>query len=219
MDEILISGPRNAPFVAACLFALEEKGVFYRLSEPDILKSGEFRLSDLVRYQAERQPSLKHGDLVLFDVEAILRYVDEAFPGPILQPEGPRERALMMQIIAVIRAHLHPSGIGIIAAQLLFAPFFGGVPDLAQVERVRPAMVDSLVAIEQLSLLCHDARRSDFLVSNDLCLADILLAPIAHYLMLTEEGHACFDASSRLSRWWLAVAGRPAWARIRPELV
>lgn len=223
MSEILLSGPLNGTHVAAARLACEEKGLIYSVQEPDLLKSGGFRLAELLTYLCERQPTLSHGDvarggLMLFDLEAILRYVDEGFPGPILQPEPPRDRALMTQIMAVIRAHLVPSAVGVVIAQRLFVPFLGGVPDLNLVTRICPAMQDALYAVEQLSLLSHDGERSEFLIGRDLSLADIMLLPIVGYLMSTPEGKSAIGGSTRLSRWWIALSRRASWARTKPRL-
>jgi len=223
MSEILLSGPLNGTHMAAARLACEEKGLIYGVQEPDLLKAGGFRLADLLTYLCERQPTLIHGDvtgagLMLFDLEAILRYVDEAFPGPMLQPEAPRDRALMTQIMAVIRAHLAPSAVGVVIAQRLFMPFLGGASDLNLVTRICPAMQDSLYAIEQLSLLSHDGERSEFLVGRDLSLADIMLLPIVGYLMMTPEGKGAIGASTRLSRWWISLSRRASWARCKPRL-
>ena len=80
-----------------------------------------------------------------------------------------------------------------------------------------PAMTsDALYAIEQLSLLCHDGERSDFLVGGDVTLADIMLLPIAGYLMVTPEGREAIHASTRLARWWVVASRRAAWARAKP---
>lgn len=218
MTEILLSGPLNGTHVAAARLACEEKGLIYGVQEPDLLKAGGFRLAELLTYLCDRQPTLAHAGLMLFDLEAILRYVDEGFPGPILQPEHPRDRALMTQIMAVIRAHLAPSAVGVVIAQRLFVPFLGGAPDLGLVTRIIPAMQDSLYAVEQLSLLSHDGARSEFLIGRDLSLADIMLMPIAGYLMATPEGKTALNASTRLSRWWISLSRRAAWARCKPKL-
>jgi glutathione S-transferase len=218
MTEIQLSGPINGTHVTAARLACEEKGLGYRFDEPDLLKAGNFRLADLLTYLCERQPTLSHGGLMLFDLEAILRYLDEGFPGPILQPEKARERALMTQIMAVIRQHLCPCAVGVVIAQRLFMPFLGGPTDLALVTRVLPALRDALYAIEQLSLLSHDGERSEFLIGEDLSLADIMLLPIVGYLMLTPEGKDAVNASTRLARWWLAVSRRASWSRARPSL-
>lgn len=218
MTEILLSGPLNGTHVVAARLACEEKGLFYSVQEPDLLKAGGFRLAELLTYLCDRQPTLSHAGLMLFDLEAILRYVDEAFPGPILQPEHPRDRALMTQIMAVIRTHLVPSAVGVVIAQRLFMPFLGGVPDLGLVTRIQPAMQDALYVIEQLSLLSHDGEHSEFLIGADLSLADIMLLPIAFYLMATSEGKSALNGSTRLFRWWLATSRRAAWARSKPKL-
>ncbi len=80
--------------------ALEEKGVLYHLIEPDILRARGFRLADLLRYLAAQQPKLVEGGFALFDCDSILRYVDEAFDGPQLQPADPKPRAMMVEVQA-----------------------------------------------------------------------------------------------------------------------
>ena len=47
-------------------------------------------------------PAFEHGGFRLYEAGAINRYVDEAFPGPRLQPEHPRARARMNQIISIL---------------------------------------------------------------------------------------------------------------------
>ena len=218
MSEIHLSGPRNGTPAAAARLACEEKGLAYSFDEPDLLKTGGFRLADLLTYLCDRQPMLSHNGLMLFDLEAILRYLDEGFPGPILQPERPRERALMTQIMAVTRQHLHPSAVGVVIAQRLYMPFLGGATDLTLVTRVLPALRDALYAVEQLSLLSHNGTRSDFLVGEDMSLADIMLLPIVGYQMATPEGKDAVATSTRIARWWIVLSRRAAWARAKPIL-
>ncbi len=100
LAEIELHGPANSSFVCAARVALEEKGVLYHLIEPDILRARGFRLADLLRYLAAQQPKLVEGGFALFDCDSILRYVDEAFDGPQLQPADPKPRAMMVEIQA-----------------------------------------------------------------------------------------------------------------------
>ena len=224
MAEIELHGPANSSFVCAARVALEEKGVAYQLVEPDILRARGFRLADLLRYLAAQQPRLVEsgngpgGGFVLYDSESILRYVDEAYEGPALQPKEPRPRALMLEIQGIIREHLHPAAIGKIATQRLFAPFLGSPPDLRAVEEAVPAVTDALTAIEQISISAHDGAVSELLVGPQVTLADIALMPIAAYLTMTPEGQHAIAASRRLSRWWLSVSRRPSLARSWPGL-
>jgi glutathione S-transferase len=84
MPELVLNGPANSTFVCAARLALDEKGVAYQLEQPEVIKSGSFRLADMVRYLVAQQPRLTDGDFVLFEVESILSYVDGGFEGPAL---------------------------------------------------------------------------------------------------------------------------------------
>jgi len=218
LAEIELHGPANSSFVCAARVALEEKGVVYQLVEPDILRARGFRMADLLRYLAAQQPRFVEGGFVLYDSDSILRYVDEAFQGPALQPAEPRPRALMQEIQGIVREFLHPAAIGKIATQRLFAPFLGSPSDLRVVEEAVQPVTDALVAIEQISVSAHDGEASELLVGPQLTLADIALMPIAAYLTMTPEGQTAIAASRRLSRWWLSVSRRPSLARSWPGL-
>ena len=218
MAEIELHGPANSCHVCAARVALEEKGVLYHLIEPDILRARGFRLADLLRYLAAQQPKLVEGDFALFDCDSVLRYIDEAFEGPALQPPDPRARAIMVEIQGVIREYLHPAAIGKIATQRLFAPFLGSATDKKIVEEAVQPMTDALAAIEQISLIAHDGEKSELLIGPQVTLADIALMPIASYLSMTPEGQKAIAASRRLSRWWLSVSRRPSLARSWPGL-
>jgi glutathione S-transferase len=218
LAEIELHGPANSSFVCAARVALEEKGVIYNLIEPDILQARGFRLADLLRYLASQQPKLTAGDFALHDSESILRYVDEAYEGPALQPADAKARALMVEIQGVIRDYLHPAAIGKIATQRLFAPFLGGATDMRIVEEAVTPVNDALGAIEQISVSAHDGESAEMLLGGRVSLADIALMPIAAYLTMTPEGQTAIAASRRLSRWWLSVSRRPSLARSWPGL-
>jgi glutathione S-transferase len=218
LAEIELHGPANSSFVCAARVALEEKGVIYHLIEPDILQARGFRLGDLLRYLASQQPKLTVGDFALHDSESILRYVDESYEGPALQPADAKARALMVEIQGVIRDYLHPAAIGKIATQRLFAPFLGGATDMRIVEEAVTPVNDALSAIEQISVSAHDGESAEMLLGGQVSLADIALMPIAAYLTMTPEGQTAIAASRRLSRWWLSVSRRPSLARSWPGL-
>jgi glutathione S-transferase len=218
LSEIELHGPANSSFVCAARVALEEKGVVYHLIEPDILQSRGFRLGDLLRYLAAQQPKLVIDDFALYDCDSILRYIDEAYDGPALQPADAKTRALMVETQGIIRDYLHPAAIGKIATQRLFAPFLGGSTDMRLVEEAVTPVNDALNAIEQLSASAHDGEQAEMLLGARVSLADIALMPIAAYLTMTPEGQTAIAASRRLSRWWLSVSRRPSLARSWPGL-
>ena len=218
MPEVVLTGPANSTFVCAARLALDEKGVTHRLEQPDVIKSGDFRLADMVRYLVAQQPRLTDGDFTLFEVESILSYVDAGYDGPALRPTSAKSCALMVEIMSVIRDHLHPLAIGKVVAQRLFVPFLGGVCDYRVVADALPPLADALLVIENLSLSVHDGEKSELLVGPGLSLADISLMPIAAYLLMTDEGRQAIAKSKRLARWWLSVSRRPSLARAWPRL-
>src|SRR5215203_776029 len=85
------------------------------------------------------------------ETAAITRYVDEAFPGPALQPAEVRDRARMAQVIALADHHLH----GPPAMRLLWRAMYGSEANggpLAETaaEEDRPAAEHALDLVEGL---------------------------------------------------------------------
>lgn len=76
--------------------ALAEKGVRYRARTVDIGPRMENYEPWYVRLNPHAVvPTLQHGERVVFDSARILRYIDEAFPGPALTPSEPALRERM----------------------------------------------------------------------------------------------------------------------------
>ena len=90
MADIIIYGAAMSTYVRTARMACEEKGVVYDLLEVDHL-SDEYREV----HPFAKMPAMRHGDFVLYETDAIARYVDEAFEGPPLQPADVRARARM----------------------------------------------------------------------------------------------------------------------------
>src|SRR5882724_9429886 len=85
--------------------AFEEKGEAYRWIEinpfaPDVPESY------LALHPFKRVPTLVHDDFQIYETGAITRYIDEAFPGPSLQPADPRQRARLSQFLSIIDSYV-----------------------------------------------------------------------------------------------------------------
>lgn len=52
-------------------------------------------------------PAFEHAGFRLYEAAAITRYVDEALPGPPLQPADPRDRARMTQIVSILDSYAY----------------------------------------------------------------------------------------------------------------
>jgi glutathione S-transferase len=61
----------------------------------------------LTRHPFGKIPAFEHAGFRLYEAGAITRYVDEAFPGPPLQPAEPQARARMNQIISIADSYAY----------------------------------------------------------------------------------------------------------------
>ena len=98
-----------SPYVFSCFVTLREKGLDFSV-DPVALQSKEqevpaFRDGTLTG----RVPALRHGDFWLAESQAIIEYLEDAFPDtPRVLPRGARERARARQILSWLRSDLMP---------------------------------------------------------------------------------------------------------------
>ena len=107
MPEPILFGAAYSVYVRAARLALAEKGVAYRLVEIDIFAEGGSPAEYAARHPFGRIPAFEHDGFRLYESGAITRYVDEAFPGPPLQPEDPRGRARVNQILSILDSYAY----------------------------------------------------------------------------------------------------------------
>ena len=104
---VVLRGPAHSTLLRAARLALEEKGVAYALREADLPQAGDRRPGRAARHRPWDAPVLEHDWFSLSETSAATRYVDEAFPGPALQPADVRGRARAAQVVALADHHLH----------------------------------------------------------------------------------------------------------------
>lgn len=98
-----------SPYVFSCFVTLREKGLDFSV-DPVALQAKEqeapaFRDGTLTG----RVPALRHGDFWLAESQAIIEYLEDAFPdAPRVLPRGAQERARARQILAWLRSDLMP---------------------------------------------------------------------------------------------------------------
>ena len=91
MSGMIVHGIPGSPYVRAALLALEEKGAAYELAA---MQFGTVKQQPhLSRHPFGRIPAFEHDGWMLYETQAIMRYVDAVVPGPRLQPEEPRAAA------------------------------------------------------------------------------------------------------------------------------
>ena len=98
----LLYGAAYNVYVRAVRLALAEKGVDYQLLEVELNAEEGAPANYLHHANFMRIPAFEHAGERLYEASAITRYIDEAFDGPALMPDSPRERAQVNQIISII---------------------------------------------------------------------------------------------------------------------
>ncbi|MFI4986703.1 MAG: glutathione S-transferase family protein [Alphaproteobacteria bacterium] len=212
MREPVVFGASYSVYVRIVRLALEEKGVPYRVSEVDIFASGGPPADYLERHPFARIPAFEHGDFHLYESGAITRYIDEAFPGPMLQPEEPRRRARLNQIISVLDNYAYRSMVWDIFVERVRAPQNGRVPNEERIASALPRAETCLRALQDIK------GKDRWLTGATLTLADLHAAPIFAYFCMAPEGAALLARYADLQQWWHRMAVRPSMAATRSPL-
>lgn len=205
MSDLVIHGFPLSTYVRTARMACVEKGVAYHL---DPLPPGETRERDL--HPFGKIPALSHGDLRLFETFAIVRYIDEAFEGPPLQPSEAVDRARMTQWISAINDTIYDAMIRRCVLQYAFPKGPDGQPDRAVIE---PAAVETGA---QIAILEAAYGGGPYLLGAELSLADLFLAPILFYLRQTPEGAAQLAKAPKVARGYEALAARRSFRETEP---
>lgn len=191
--------------------ALHEKGVAYDWIEINPFAE-EIPASYLAMHPFKRVPALTHAGFVLYETGAITRYVDEAFEGPKLQPEEPRERARCNQIISIVDSYAYWPLVRQVFSHGVFRPRMNRPVDESELQSGLEAAPGVLAALESV------AGEGPCLCGNQLSLADIHLAPMIGYFVLAEQGRALLQKYPRLGRWWSELSNRSTFVATTPRL-
>jgi glutathione S-transferase len=198
---VKLYGMAGSPNVRGAMLALAEKGVEYEL----ITVLPPFKDPEhMARNPFGRVPAFDHDGFMLYETQAILRYVDQAFGGSALQPTNARETARMNQILGIIDCYLFKSWSGEIAFERLVAPsYFGRPTNLEVVEAAIPVARCCAEALEALI-------SAPYLTGENFSLADIRLMPHFDWFRVTPEGETILAGKSKLAQWFQHVSERPS---------
>lgn len=208
---VVLHGYHYSVYVRIARVALAEKGVAYERVEVNPFAT-DVPAAYLAMHPFRRVPVLVHDGFVLYETGAITRYVDETFPGPRLQPEAPRERARMTQIISIVDAYAYWPMVRQVFSHSVFRPRVGEPVDLSEIGRGLESSARALGALEAL------AAAGGFLIGNHLSLADLHLAPMMAYFVTAPQGRQLLPKFPRLSAWWQAMQQRQSLAATDPGL-
>jgi glutathione S-transferase len=211
VSDPVLYGLARSVYTRIARLALEEKGVRYTLEEVDIFGPAGVPAEHLARQPFGRIPALAHDGFMLYETDAITRYIDEAFAGTRLQPQEVRARARMNQVIAIIDSYAYrPMIWGVFAARIV-APEEGIAPNEMLVAESLTRSRTCCRALEEI------LATSRYFAGDEVTLADLHAVPILLYFSMTQEGRETLSAHPRLRDWLDATAARPSVQRTRAK--
>ncbi|NUS21094.1 MAG: glutathione S-transferase family protein [Mesorhizobium sp.] len=202
MAKPTLYGADYSVYVRIARMALQEKGVDYELVPLDIFAAEGIPAWYLELHPFGRIPAFEHDGFHLFETGAIARYVDEAFPGPALQPADARGHARMGQIIGMLDAYGYRAMVWDVAVERLEQ----NPPDEALIGRglsQADAVLKTLTALK---------AEGPWLLGSQLTLADLHAAPIIGYFVKVAEGRQLLAAFPDIGNWWARIARRNSFA-------
>ena len=126
MSSFIVHMTPGSPFGRAVLIALEEKRERWRLAPvaPSAFKTEPH----LQRHPFGRVPVLEHGGFLLYETQAILRYLDRVLPNPALTPADAKAAARMDQVMNINDWYLFQGVNTVIGFNRVVKPRLLGLP-------------------------------------------------------------------------------------------
>ncbi|HUZ32556.1 MAG TPA: glutathione S-transferase family protein [Xanthobacteraceae bacterium] len=212
MSEFIVHSVPGSPYGRAVFATLEEKRAAYRLAP--VANDGRRREPHLSRHPFGRVPVLEHDGFLLYETQAILRYLDRILPNPALTPADPQAAACMDRAMNVCDWYLFQGVANVIGFQRIIRPRLLGQPtDEAAVAAAAP---QARMVFNELSRLLGG---KPYLAADTVSLADIHVAPHLDFLRLTPEWEPLTAAAPNLVDWLNRMTSRASlaattWERI-----
>jgi glutathione S-transferase len=212
MSEFVVHTIPGSPFARAVFATLEEKGARYRIAPlaPGAHKSPEH----LARHPFGRVPVLEHDGFMLYETQAILRYLDRVLPDPGLTPADAKSAARMDQAMNVNDWYLFHGVANVIVFQRVIGPqLMGLAPDEAVIAE---AMPKARVVFAELARLLGDRP---YFTGDSVSLADLIVAPHVAFFTPTPEWAELGTPNHNLAAWLARMEQRPSmkattWERV-----
>lgn len=203
MSTVTVYSIPGSPFLGAVLYLLEERQVPYSLVA---WKQSDLRSeAHLALHPFGRMPVVEHDGFRLYETQAILRYIADAFPGDPLVPSDVRRRARMDQLMGINDWYFFPKFASIAVWERAIKPHVTGQPaDPAVIERSMPM---GRTCIREFARIMDGGP---YLTGDTLSLADIHWTPQIYYLSKTPEGDELLGEHKAILRWLGRMTSRPA---------
>jgi glutathione S-transferase len=194
MSQFIVHSIPGSPYGRAVLATLVEKGASHRLRP---VTPGAFRAEPhILRHPFGRVPVLEHDGFMLYETQAIVRYLDRVAPGPSLTPTDAQATARMDQVMNVCDWYLFQGVGSVIGFQRVVGPRLLGLPTDEAV--IAQAMPKAHTVFNELSRLLGD---NSYFAGDQLSLADLMLGPQIDFFVDMPEWAPLTAGTPNLVRW------------------
>ena len=204
MAELEIIGVPFSNYVRSIRMLCEEKGVAYK-TNPARPQSPEV----LAIHPAGQNPCLRHGDVALFESQAIATYIDKAFAGPKFIPEDALGAAQAAQWTSYGNVKVDRWIMREFVVPTVFADKVKG-PDTARIAAALPEINTCLTALE------GPISKTGYLVGNSLTYADINVLPMLANLANFPQGKELLAKHPAVSAYITKLTARPSFIKTAP---
>jgi glutathione S-transferase len=207
---ITLHGMSGSPFTWKVQLALEHKRLGYQMRWLS-RSNGDLQTPEFAALNPRRlAPVLSDGELTVYESEAIVRYLEAAYPEPTLFPGTLADKALAFRLVAEVDHHFGPSMEGLVE-QILFKPD-PAQRDAATIEQAREKVFAELEHFER-------ELRGDFL-AGAMSAADFALYPAIMLTLRIEKREPSLGISSKLGgklgSWMKRIEALPYHDRTYP---
>jgi len=208
VSNITVHGIPGSPFLRSVEIALKEKEAPYQLH---VMSPADMRTPEhLKMHPFGYIPIFEHDGFMLYETQAIIRYLDEILPQPPLTPGNAQQRARMNQIIGIIECYFFPKAAAPIAFNRIIGPRLLGLP--ANEQAIETAMPMARTSFNVLDRLLGS---QPYLTGDRISIADIMLGAQLDLLSTTAEGSELIEGT-RLVPWLEHLRARPSFAATQP---
>ena len=211
MGQPIVYGPSFSTYTRSVRLALQEKGVSHQLVEVDILSGAHKQPPHSNRQPFGKVPAFEHDGNTFYEASAIMRYVDEVFPGPPLQPTAPLARAKVNQVLSIVDSYGYTPCVTNLFIPRVLVPSLGGETDM---EKVESAKAPAALFVKELERLLGSA---EYFGGANVSLADLHALPVLTYLVATPDGKAILESAPNLRTWLGRIGKRPSVQAIMPS--
>ncbi len=199
MSQLHLYGIEQSVYYKIVALVLHLKKVSFRHVETNVFLGDEIKEKYSVLNPFKKIPTLVHDEFSLYEVSAMISYIDENFSGKELQPTTPKLRARMNQIISVMDSYAYQPMVWGIYVECSVKRSKGTIPDHRVVSK---SLQEARICLDVLTAFL--AEKSYFIGERP-SLADCHVLPMLECLGKCEEGQALLNCYPKIGQWQLSM--------------